>query len=171
MTQQIVNQLVAEVEKQLHGPMREQMLQKLEASPTADTVAEAAHNTVMAIDGSSDAPIELDILLAVVTETIDMMVEVMEAMGIEMNSEEMREEALMKVIILHMESIGDDPEQKAVMQEILEEMMADGTLDEGMNTIASRADQSHAQMAEAGVAMAAPQQKPLAAGIKQGLMG
>jgi hypothetical protein len=173
MTQQLVDSLNSQVEKYIHGPHREDILALLEQSPTADAVAEVTHKAVMAIDAQASergAPVELDVLMGVATETIDMLIEIMQAMGIELNVGEVREESLLKVVMLHMESVGDDPEQKAAAQEMLAVLTEDGTMQKSMAHIDGKADASTKEMQVAGQQMVAPKQKPLTAGIQRGLM-
>lgn len=173
MTQDLVNRLVSQVEKHIHGPQREQLLKKLEANPTADTLAEATYNTIVAIDAQASqrgAGVSLDVLLGVATETIDMLIEIMQAMGIQLNPDEMREETLLKIVMLHMEKVGDDPEEKAAAEAVLAQMVDDGTMGESMDHIVSKADASPDEIIAAGGGPPGPQKKPMAAGIQQGLM-
>ena len=69
-----------------------------------------------------------------------------------------------------METIGDDPQQKAAAQELLKELVDDGTMGSAMNYIGEKADTSVGEMGTAGQQMAGPQQTPLAAGVQRGLM-
>ena len=173
MSQDLVNRLVSQVEKTLHGPAREQILGQLEQNPTADAVAEITYQIVTGLEGQAEqggAPVELDILMGVATETIDMLVEIMEAMGIKLNPEEMGEESLMKMVLLHMKAVEGDPEQKAAAQELLASLAEDGTVDETMAHINGKASASPEEMQAAGAQMGAPQRKPVAAAVQQGLM-
>ena len=91
-------------------------------------------------------------------------------MGVKVNTDEMREETLLKTVMLHMKHVEGDPEQKAAAEELLIALSADGTMEQSMMHINEKADASTEQMAAAGQQMAAPQPKPVAAGVRQGLM-
>ena len=173
MSQELVNRLVSQVEKHIHGPQREQILSQLEQNPTADALAEVTYKTIMGIDKQAadrGAAVDIDVLLGVATETIDMLIEIMQAMGIELNVDEMREETLLKLVMLHMQAVEGDPEEKAAAEELLVALTADGTMESSMRHISEKADASTEQMQMAGQQMAEPQRKPLAAGVQQGLM-
>ena len=173
MSQELVNGLVSQIEKQLHGPKREQVLSTLEQNPTADTMAEIVHTIIMDIDTKAadrKTPLDLDVLMGLATETIDMLIEILEAMGVQINADEMREETLLKIVLLHMKSVEGDPEAMAGAQELVEAMTADGSMEDSMKHIAGKEGVNPEQMQATGTAMAGPQQKPLAAGVQQGLM-
>lgn len=171
--QELVTSLVKQVEQHIHGRAREEILAKLEQSPTADTMAQIVYDLVMLMDQQAStrgAPLGVDVLMGVATETIDMLIEIMEAMGIKPNVDELREETLIKIILLHMKAVEDDPEEKAAAQELLAELTSDGTMDQVMDHIGQRANMSSEQMQMAGQSMAGPRQNPVAAGVRQGLM-
>jgi len=174
MSQELVNSLNKQVEQHIHGQGREEILAQLEQSPTPDTIAKITHDLIMMMDGQASqrgAPLEMDVIMGVATETIDILVEILEAMGqAQGDPEDIREETLIKTLLLHMETIGDDPEEKAAAQQLLQGLMADGSVDMAMKHINSKADASPEQMQAAGAAMIAPQQTPVAAGVRQGLM-
>ncbi len=173
MSQQLVDSLNKQVEQKIHGEGRDQILAQLEQDPTAKTLGTVTYEVVMAVDTQAaerGAPVDLDVLMGVATETIDMLIEIMQAMGIELVPAEMQEEALLNLVMLHMQAVEGDPEQKAAAEELLIALDADGTLDSSMEHINEKADASPEQMAQAGLSMGAPKQKPLAAGVKQGLM-
>ena len=173
MTQQLVDSLITQVEQHIHGQAREDILARLSENPTADTMAEVTHTTIMEMDRQAadrGAPLDIDVLMGVATETIDMLIEILEAMGVKVNVEEMREETLLKTVMLHMKHVEGDPEQKAAAEELLIALSADGTMEQSMMHINKKADASTEQMAAAGAQMASPQPKPVAAGVRQGLM-
>jgi hypothetical protein len=175
MSQELVNKLNKQVEQHIHGQGKEDILAQLEAAPTADTVAKITYDLIVLMAQQAEsrgAGLEIEVLMGVATETIDILIEIMEAMGAPIEGQdEVREEALIKALILHMEAVEDDPEEKAAAQELLAQLMEDGTMDETMNHINSKASASPEQMQQAGAAMVQPQQKPLAAGVQRGLMG
>lgn len=169
--QEMIIGLTKQVEQHLHGRAREQILQKIEQSPTADTLAGIVYELIMLMDqqsGQRGAPLQVEVLMAVATETIDMLIEIMDAMGIDPNVDEMREETLIKLLLLHMQQVENDPEEKAAAEELLAELTADGTMDQAMDHITSKAGMSPEQMQASG--QRSPQRNPMAAGIQQGLM-
>ena len=168
-----INQIVTKVEQYIHGAAREQIISQLEQNPTAKAVAAITYKIVIGADEQATqkgVSLELDILMAVATEAIDMLIEIMEAMGAKFNADEMREESLLQLVILHMEQVGDDPEEKAAAEEMLAVLTEDGTMQKSMEHIDSKADASSEQMLAAGQQMVAPQKKPVAAGVQRGLM-
>jgi len=173
MSQELVNNLNSQVEKRIHGPKREQILKRLEGDPSPDALAEFTLNTITAIDAqaaSRGAPLDIEVLLGVATETIDMLIEILEAMGTQVAGDEFRAETLIKVLLLHMKTAELDEEEKANAQELLKQLAGDGTLGQSMDYIVGNADKSPEEIIQAGGQMAGPQQKPLAAGVQQGLM-
>lgn len=173
--QELVDSLILQTENHLHGPARPKILKQLQKNPTADAVAAITYEIITGMDeqiASKGAPLELDVIMAVATETIDILLEIMEAMGMKINVEEMREESLLKMVLLHMQVVEKrgDPEEKAAAEEMLAVMTADGTMEEGMKYVQSRASMSPEQMQQMGQQMAAPKQNPMAAGVQQGLM-
>ncbi len=173
MTQDLVNRLNAQVSDQIHGPAREKILSQFEGSPDAETMAEVTYRIVIDVDSQANsrgAPLGIDVLMGVATETIDTLIEMLQAMGVTLNEDEMREETLIRVVMLHGESVKDDPEEKAAAQELLAQLTDDGTIQGAMNHIGEKADKTPEEIMAAGQQMAGPQQNPLAAGVQQGLM-
>lgn len=173
MSQAQVDKLNKQVEQHIHGRKREQILDQFSRNPTADAVASITYDLIRKMDEQAsqrNSPLELDVLMGVATETIDILVEIMEAMGINMDPNEMREEALMKMVLLHMQFVEDDPEEKAAAQELLMALQEGGEFDQGMEYIQKRASASPEELQAAGAAMVSPQQTPMAAGVQQGLM-
>lgn len=173
MSQHIVNRLIKQVERLLHGAKREQILRQLEENPTADNLAQTTYDLVISMDQQASqggASLGIDVLLAVAVEIIDLLLEMLEAMGIKFKPDEMREESLIKLVMLHMQAVEGDPEEQAAARELLEEMMADGSVDQTMEHINQVSDASPKQMRTAAQQMTAPRRKPIAAGVEQGLM-
>ena len=173
MTQALVDKLVSQVERHIHGRGRDEILQKLEQNPTADTVAEVTHTTIMDIDTQAaqrGAPLDIEVLLGVATEIIDMLIEIMDAMGIQAVADELREESLIKVALLHMKTVEGDPEQVAAAEEMLATLVQDGTMDMSLNHISEKASAEEGQMRAAGRQMAGPSRNPISAGVERGLM-
>lgn len=174
MSQQLVDKLVYQVEQHIHGRQREKILSQLERNPTSDAVASLTYELITKMDKQAtdrNADIGIDVILAVATETIDMLVEILEAMGaLQTSPDELREESLMKMVLLHMQMVEDDPAEKAAAQELLAAMVEDGSMDEAMTHIQQQASASPEQMQMMGAQAAMPQQKPVAAGVQRGLM-
>lgn len=169
MAQELVDRLVSQIEKVIHGQGRGSILKQLEQSPTADTLATIVYQMIVNLEARAAArggPLDIDVLMGVATDTIDMLIEIAAAMGIEIAPDE----TLIKVLLLHMKEVEDDPEEKAAAAELLEQMTADGSMEMSMAYVNERADASLEQMQAMGAQMIGPQQKPLVAGIKQGLM-
>lgn len=167
MTQQLVNHLNKQVEQHIHGEGRDQILQALEQKPDADGMAEIAYSLVRMMAEQAEGegtPLELDVLMGVVTETIDTLIEILVAMGQAEDSDELREETLIKVMLLHMRAVENDPEEVIAAQEILEELQGDGSMDQIAAHLQERGAMPQ-QQPQPG-----PRQNPLAAGVQQGLM-
>ena len=173
MSQQLVDSLNKQVEQHLHGKAREGILAQLEQAPTPDTMAQIVYELMSLMAQQAEgrgAGLEIEVLMGVATEAIDILIEILEAMGQAGNPDELREETLIKVLLIHMAEVENDPEEKAAAQELLAEITGDGTLQSTMDHINSKAGASPEQMQQAGAAMVQPQQKPLAAGVQRGLM-
>ena len=177
MSQQLVDSLNQQVEAHLHGPGREEVLQRLEQDPSADTIAQVTYDLIMAMDSQANqrgTPLDLDVLMGVATETIDILVEIVQAMGSKAKPDELREESLLKIVLLHMKAVEGDPEQTAAAQEMLAALTEDGTMQQSMDYINNRASASPEQMQQAGQRLGqqmGPQRKPVSAAVQQGLMG
>jgi len=175
MSQELVDSLNKQVEQYIHGTAREEILAQLEQNPTTDTMAQIVHDLIMGLAetaNSRGAPVELDIILAVATEAIDILAEIIEAMGAPEpeGPDALREETLVKIVILHMESVQDDPEEKAAAMEMLQELTADGSVDEAMGYVQKRTQMTAEQMRAQGEGMVAPKMNPLSEGVQKGLM-
>ena len=173
--QALVDSLNKQVEQHIHGPGRERILSLLQRNPTADAVASITYEMIMDMDQQAvenAAPLGMDIILAVATETIDMILEIMEAMGTQINPDEMRNESLLKIALLHMQQVeqGGDPQEIEAAKAMLSALGESGMVGEAMNHINSKADARPEQMQAAGMQMIAPKQNPMAAGVQQGLM-
>jgi len=162
---QLFDELMAGVTNYLHDDAVEQIAQQMSQS-TPDTLNKVISATAyrVTVDASHQAesmmqgePLELDFLLGVATETIDMLIDIAKSVTQVGNEGDLRLESLVGVVTLHMEQVGDDPEQQAAAQELLSKMANDGTLDEGMAFIEKRMGQTSMQ----------PQQE----GQPQGLLG
>ena len=173
--QALIDNLNKQIEQHIHGPAREKTLSQLQRNPTAQAVAAITYEIIMEMDSQAaarKAPLEMDVVLAVATETIDMLLEIMVAMGIQIKMDEMREESLLKLSLIHMKEVEDrgDPEEIEAAKAMLAALGEEGLIDQSMQHINSRASASPEEMQVAGQRMMAPKQTPMAAGVQQGLM-
>lgn len=174
--EELTERLISQVEQHIHNRGRDEIVEQLQAEPTAQTVGQITYDLIMAMDEQAKqrgAPIDLEVLLPVATETIDMLVEIMEAMGTKEDLQTLREEAMMALVMIHMKAVEDDPEAKAAARELMQALADEGMFAEGMGYIEKRADADPDEMRARGQQMAAemaPKQNPVAAGVQQGLM-
>jgi hypothetical protein len=173
-TEAIIQTLNSQVEQVFLGPQEEQITSALAANPTADTIAQITYDTIIAIDqqaASRGAPLDLDVLIPVATEAIDLLIEILLAIGrVKINEAEMREESLIKVALLHMRAVEGNPEKQMAAREMLAVLANDGDLERSMQHINEQSSATPDQMQAAGSAIAAPKQNPVAAGVSRGLM-
>lgn len=175
---QTVQAIVDEITNYIHGPARDHIISTFtnEQGDIAETIAAMSYRIVReSIDKvEGQGPVDIDIVLGVATETIDLLLEILDALGVKYDPEEMREDTLLRMTALHMEQVGNDPEQKAIAQAALEEMMVDGSYQEAMGA-AEGMMRKHgvdpSQAAQAGEQMAMGPRDELSQGVSRGLMG
>ena len=171
--------LVDSVSDYLHGDARDQVAQSLAGAgdKLAETMASITYQVVtqVAEQASGEMDLEIDMLLGVATETIDFLIEIAQAVGAPVGDlDDLRGRVLMLTVQAHMAKVQDDPEEVAAAKELLAQMMEDGTFDQGMAYVNSKIQAEGldpANIQAQGVRMAQPQPDPLAAGVRQGLMG
>ena len=128
----------------LHSDARDQVAQAIAAkeAPLDETVAAIAYSTlVQAVDQvEATLPdiVEMDNLFYLATETIDFLLEIADAVGVEYDPTEVREKSFIELLQLHMAAMDGDPEQEEIARQMLAEMSEDGTLDEAMGYINQR---------------------------------
>lgn len=135
----------------IHSDAREVIVQELQQSADnlGETMAAMAYRMVREaadeIEGVESGVLTIDLVLAVATDTIDYLIEIADAVGVALGDEQkLREETLLEMVAIHMEQVGDDPEQRAQAEALLEDMLSDGSYQEAM-------DWTDRRMAEEGV--------------------
>lgn len=165
----------------IHGPARDKVLQTFEQDPSPKAAAGILYKpAIQAIKQAEQAGVEVEeeFIFAVVADGIDMLAEILEAMGQMEDSEqalnEFRQATLMEILMLHAEQVGDDPDQREAAQQALALYAEDGTLEQVIGDVESQAKgagMDPEQLRAEGQQMAAPRQNPVAEGVQQGLMG
>jgi hypothetical protein len=175
----MIQELSDGISDYIHGDARQQIVDGLAGAQDDldDTIAALSYGIMTQVSEQiaeeSPQAVTFDVLLPLATETIDFLVEMVEAMQMPVDDvQDLRERSLMKMIQMHMAKVGDDPEQLAIAQEMLAEMTP-GEVDEAMSYAQKKAEAEGASPEDID-AMAAqmlqPRQDPLAAGVQQGLM-
>ena len=183
---EMIQELSDGISDYLHGTAREHVAKSIAESGEAldETIAAMSYQTMTEISKKlqdmDPAMVTLDILLPLATETIDYMIEIAQAVGAPIKDEQdLRERSLIKMIEIHMSNpeVAEDPEQQAIAQEYLAEMMEDGSfneidqfINEKIKSEGGDPEQVNQQAQQMAQQMAQPQQDPLAAGVQQGLM-
>ena len=165
----------------IHGEARDHVSTELAQSgeDLADTIAAIAYQimtqTSEQVAEMSPEMVTFDVLIPLATETIDYLIEMADAVGAPIpNEDDLRGDAFIKMIEVHMAKVGDDPEQLQIAQEMLAEMMESGDIEAAEQYVNDRiqregGDPSKAQ-AMGEQMLAQPRQDPLAQGVQQGLM-
>lgn len=183
---QMIQELSDGISDYLHGPARDTVSKGLSESADEldDTIAAMSYQTMTEVTKQiaevSPEMVTIDILMPLATETIDYMIEIAQAVGAPIQDEQdLRERSLVKMIEIHLSNpeVAEDPEQQAIAQEYLAEMMQDGSFDEIDSFLAEKIraeggdpDQVRQQGQQMAQQMAQPKQDPLAQGVQQGLM-
>lgn len=164
----------------IHGPAKEQIIQAVQGGEQdlGQTIAALAYRIVREtadqFEGGNPEILDIDFLLYLATETIDDLLEIVEALGIQHEADAIRQESLISMVAMHMEAVGDDPEQKAMAQEALSQMMEDGSYAQAMSDAEQMMRQrgiDPAQAAAAGEQMAAPRPNQVSQAVGRGLLG
>ena len=182
----VMQELSDGISDYLHGKARDHVAEKLAGSKEAldESIAAMAYQTMTQVSKKvkrmDPAMVTIDILMPLATETIDYLIEIAQAVGAPIKDEQdLRERSLIRMIEIHMSNpeVAEDPEQKAIAAEYLEEMAADGSMDEVDRFIndkikAEGGDPEQVTQASQQIAqqMMQPKKDPLAQGIQQGLM-
>lgn len=178
---QVIKRLSDGISDYLFGDAREHVAQSIANSGEAldDTIAGIAYQTItQAAEQAKERfpnATSIDILVPVAANTIDYLIEIAQAVGAPVKDEDdLRARTMIKMVQLHMAAVENDPEQKAEAQEMLVQMMEDGTYEQGMEFVNQKIREEGGdpeRVRAMGQQAAAPQQDPLAAGVRQGLMG
>lgn len=162
----------------LHGPAREHVAQTLSQAGDEldDTIAAVGYQTLSEvskqIEQISPELVSLEMLLPLATETIDYLIEIADAVGAPVGDVNgLRERSLMKMIEIHMATLEDDPEQKAMAQEMFAQFLQDGTFDQASEYIAKKIREEGGDPEQIKQQAMQPRRDPLAAGVQQGLAG
>lgn len=178
--QQEIQKITDGISDYLFGDAREHVAQNIAKSGEEldQTIAALAYQTVtqaaeQAKEQLPDA-MSIDILLPVAAQTIDFLIEIAKAVGAPIKDEDdLRARAMIKMVQVHMAAVENDPEQKAMAEEMLAEMMEDGTYEQGVQFVNKKIKEEGGDPEKAqamGQQMAAPRQNRLSAGVQQGLM-
>ena len=166
----------------LHGPARDHLATALSSPEGAleDTIAATAYQTLTEVSKQiaqmDPGMVTIDILMPLATETIDYLIEMAHAVGSNIPDEqELRETSFIKMIEIHLSNpeVTDDPEQRAIAEEYLAEMVQDGSYDEAERYINEKIKAEGGtpeQTEQMAMQMLQPKQDPLAQGVQQGLM-
>ena len=161
----------------LHGKSREKVVKALSKTPTPEAAAALLYRPARSAIEQAEKITDVDesLMFAVVTDGIDMMIEILQAMDKMENEDEFRKATLMAIMMIHAEQLGDDPEQQDIARQQLEQMAQDGSLQSAMQMLgadAEKAGMDTAEFEQGGMQMledAAPRQNPMAAGVRRGL--
>ncbi len=177
---QVIKKLTDGVSDYLFGDAREHVAQNIKQSGEEldQTIAALAYQTVTqaAEQAKEQFPdvLSIDILLPVAAETIDYLIEIAKAVGAPVKDEDdLRARSMIKMVQVHMAAVENDPEQKAMAEEMLAEMMEDGTYEQGVNFVNQKIKEEGGdpeQAQQMGRQMAAPRENQVASGVRQGLM-
>lgn len=173
------SQLSEQISNYIHGPAREQVIESVRdgQQELGQTLAAIAYRIVREtadqLEQSDPGLLEMDLMLRLATETIDYLLEIADALGIQYDPDGVRQESLIEMVALHMEQVGDDPRQKAMAEDALNEMLADGTYQQAMREAEQMMRQQGvdpAQAAQMGEQMAMGQRNQVSQGVEQGLL-
>lgn len=177
MAEQHLQDQLDQISDYLHGDAREHVAQSI-----AQAGNEQLHEVIAAVTyeilgqtSESEDIHDIEDLLYLATETIDFMIEIAEAVGAAVGDlDDLRAMSLISVVELHMAAVEGDPEQRAIAEEVLAEMVNDGSFDEGAGYINEKiqqhgGDPGQAEMQGIQMAQQGPQPDPLAQGVQQGL--
>ena len=180
----LVDQLVAESVEYIYGREFDNVTSLLRNSKdTSGTIAALTFKTVKGVlkkkKDQLDLDIEMDTAMGVATEVIDMQLEILEKVQPDavMDPQKIREDSLTRAMVMYGEQFNDDETARSDAQVMLRRMMNEGVTDQAFNYVNKRAKDTGLNtndiMRTGGEVLArqAPQQTPLAGGIRQGLMG
>ena len=180
--EQMFQQLSDGISDYFHGPAREHVSKSIADAGTdealADTIATISYQTLHQVSEqvaqASPESVTLELLLPLATEAIDFLIEIAQAIGVPTGDlTELREDSLGRMIEIHMAAIGDDPEQKAVAEEMFAEFLEDGTFEEATGYVDERIKARGGDpemIRREGAQMGSPQPDKLSAGVRQGLL-
>lgn len=184
-----INSMVAEAVDYVHGENRDKVVELLAKSDdTSGTIGAITYKLTRGLiekhkKAGLALDIEMDTALGVATEIIDMLMEVQERVQEDhsYDPQKIREDALLHVMTQHSETLSDDDVSRQDAAVMLRGMMQGGEVDQAFDYVNKRAKaeginpqdmmRQGTELAKQASAAAAPQKKPVAAGVQQGLMG
>lgn len=177
MDKQLFSELSDRISDYIHGPAREQIVQQIDrgSDQLGETIAATAYRIVREtadqLEQVDSGMLGMKLMLKLATQTIDYLLEIADALGVKYRPRKAREEALLKMVGLHMEQIGDNPEQRAVAEQMLDQMLKDGTYQKAMGVAKRRMREEGVDPSEAARTGEQMAQNKVAQGVQQGLMG
>lgn len=161
--------MVAGLLEHLFGKAKDSTVKALRAAENpARTAGMTAFQFVqIAAKQAEDAgrELDLDMLLGVATEIVEALMQMAQAAKVDIPDEEQfMAEALFTAIQAYQATLPPDAEEQDAAKALLAQMQQDGSVDEGANALRELG-------AKVGVDPFAPQEKPLAKGVRAGLMG
>ena len=169
----------------IHGDAREHISTQIAQSKEelGEVIGAIAYQIMsdvsMQVAEMSPEMVSFDVLIPIAQDTIDYLVEIAVAVGAPVNDEDqVRVQSFMVMLDLHKAKVGDDPEQLAMIEELIMELMGDeATMNEVDSYVnekikaeggdPSQVEKMSEQMFQQ---IAQPKQDPLAQGVQQGLM-
>lgn len=184
-----INALVAEAVDYVHVQNRDKIVELIgKSDDTAGTMGAITYKLTRGLiekhkkQGLS-LDIEMDTAMGVATEVIDMLMEIQERVETDtpINAQKTREDALLNVMMQHAETLSDDDVSREDAAVMLRGMMQGGEVDQAFGYVNKRAEEEGinpndmmrqgTELAKQASEARAPQQKPVAAGVQQALMG
>ena len=185
---QLIDGLIADAVEYIHGKAQEEVISALANTEdiTGSMAALTYKITKGVLDNNKKAAIsmhaDMNHATAVGTEVVDMLAEILERIEPEaaFDIDKLKEESFTRAMVMHGEQMEGDPANKEEAGILFEDMLADGTVQQGMDYVNQRATQDGVstadmerkglEMAREGARMSVPEKNPVAAGVEQGLM-
>lgn len=180
---ELFDKMVLDTMEYIHGVATEEIVKVLENSvDTVRSMATIAYKAVRGVAEKNQATaqieMDMDMMMGLTAETIEMVEEIVVASG-QMpqgaNSEQMRQDTMLRVAVLHgeqLESAGFTDEQRQMAETDLRDYMSDAGMDKAFNYINDRAKSEGVNpedMKRAGNEMVFGSRRPIHEAIKIGL--
>lgn len=193
----MVQDLIDGISNYYHGPARDHVSQSLANAgeeALVDTISAMAYQTLTQVSGqvgkADPNAVTIDLMMILAQYAIDYLIQIAGAVGVTYQGQELvvpedeevevspavqeiREDAMFRMVEIHMAKIGDDPEQKALAEEMFAEYLEDGTFEEAADYVATRMEargMDPSTVAPGAAKLLQPRPNQLAAGIQQGLI-
>ena len=178
---ELVETMTLDLMDWMTGKAAKQIVKKVrESTNQSATMAAITYKGVksVATKNARGAIVEMDIdmLMGVATEGIDMLTEIVEASGQIQpgsNVDRLKEDTLLKLTVMHGETIEQSPENRQAAATDLRDYMSDGGTQKAFDYMNARAAEegiNPQDMMRAGNEAVFSSRKPLEDGIKKGLM-